>query len=591
MERRMERGRQRRKRAAGERGHADALRLTRRQLLAVGAGTALVLGGCAPSTRTSTKPSATRVPFRLDRPATLAADGTIPAALAEAAPRLLAGRNGIPSTQPATAPAAADLILSFGEVPAGYRSAAVGASAATVLTHLRLPLESVTLAQLQGLLAGTTTDWRSVGAPSTLPVRVFALDGVPLPSGLTLASGAQRVPTVAALVDALRTHEGSLAVAPVEAADWSLRNLGVDGVYPAQGRGSQAATGLAPFTLRLGASQALVDRGLGVRALAAALASTLAAATPTFDVAVAGDIILGRGVNNKMVAYNDYLYPYRKVRDEFLLADWRIANLECTITDLVPPPTDPSTFTFITAKKAVDGLVYSGIQTVGLANNHADNGGVPAFLDMVQTLRERGLTTCGGGSTLAEARQPVIQTVKGVRVALLAYNEIPPGGPYATETSGGIAPIDVATLPQDLANARKQADVVIPFFHWGIEYTKDPTRHQQDVARAAIDAGADMVLGSHPHWIQGIESYKGRLIVYCLGNFIFDQDWSVPTQEGSMLHLYWRGTTLAGVRFVPYRIMDRCQPNLISHADATDIFDRMWTGTDMLARGQYGPEN
>jgi poly-gamma-glutamate synthesis protein (capsule biosynthesis protein) len=267
-----------------------------------------------------------------------------------------------------------------------------------------------------------------------------------------------------------------------------------------------------------------------------------------------------------------------------------VANLECTISDLVSIPTDPATFTFITRKKAVDGLVYAGIQTVTLANNHADNGGVPAFLDMIETLHGHGIATTGGGKDLAEARQPVLQTVKGVRFALLGYNEIPPGGPYATASSGGIAPIDVATLPQDIAAARMLADVVIPFFHWGIEYTKDPTKHQQDVARAAIDAGADMVLGSHPHWIQGIETYKGRLLIYCLGNFIFDQDWSVPTLEGCMLHLYWRGTALVGVRFVPYRIMDRCQPNLLKLSDATDTLDRMWSGTDMLARGQYGPE-
>jgi poly-gamma-glutamate synthesis protein (capsule biosynthesis protein) len=99
-----------------------------------------------------------------------------------------------------------------------------------------------------------------------------------------------------------------------------------------------------------------------------------------------------------------------------------------------------------------------------------------------------------------------------------------------------------------------------------------------------------MVLGVHPHWAQGIESYKGRLIIYALGNFIFDQDWSRPTLEGMLLHLYWRGTTLAGLRFVPVIDEDRCQPRVMSPGEAVDVFERMWSGTDMLARGQYGPE-
>jgi poly-gamma-glutamate synthesis protein (capsule biosynthesis protein) len=211
------------------------------------------------------------------------------------------------------------------------------------------------------------------------------------------------------------------------------------------------------------------------------------------------------------------------------------------------------------------------------------------FGDMLQTLRQRDIAYCGGGATLAEARQATVRTVKGVRVALLGYDDIAPGGPYADVHSPGIARIDLATLPQDLAAARAQADLVIPYFHWGIEYTNTATRYQQQVAHAAIDAGADMVLGSHPHWVQSIESYQGRLIIYSLANFIFDQTWSRETLEGFMLHLYWRGTTLAGIRFVPTLIEDWCQPRIMSPAEAVGVFTRMWSGTDALAAGHYTP--
>jgi poly-gamma-glutamate synthesis protein (capsule biosynthesis protein) len=405
-----------------------------------------------------------------------------------------------------------------------------------------------------------------------------------------MAPSAQTQPDVASLVQAVRSQVGGVALAPLEAADWSVRNLGVDGVYPAQGRGDGVFQSLVPFALRIGARKALVSAGLDVHTLAAALADVLALSVQVLDIAAVGDIMLGRGVNNKMVAHNDYLYPYRGVHDELQMADLRVANLECTITDLVPVPTDPFTFDFVSAKRAVNGLTYAGFSAVTVANNHAGGAGPGTLVDMLETLRGHTIATTGGGGTLGEARTPAIITAKGLRVAMLGYDAISPQCPYATTSSAGLAPIDLATLPHDLAAARAHADLVIPYFHWGIEYTKDPTIDQQRAARAAIDAGADMVLGVHPHWVQAIESYKGRLIIYALGNFIFDQDWSRPTLEGMLLHMYWRGTSLASIRFVPVLDVDRCQPRPMTPAEAVDVFDRMWSGTDMLASGRYGPE-
>ena len=564
------------------------LRFTRRTFLATAATAALA--GC---TQTIT-PRATVTPaspFKLDRPATLYSDGTVPPALAGAALQRISGLDGLAGVTAAPLlQATPDFVLTFGELPAGYSGSAIGASPLTAITHLRVPIDAISADQAHAVLRGAITNWSELGAPYSLPIHLISLKNLPLPAGVSLANNAQTVATADALLSAVRAQAGSVAFVPVELADWSVRNLGINDVYPAQGRGDIQNAALAAPTLRLGAAQQLVERGLNLSQLAASLAPALATATPTFDIAVCADIILGRGVNNKMVQYNDYLYPFRKVRDELMSADWRIGNLECTITDLVPPPLNLTTTTFVTSKRAVDGLVYAGLQTVSLANNHADNAGVEPFIDMISTLHAHQITTCGGGSNLAEARQPVIQRVKGTRVALLAYNEIPPGGPYARVNSAGVAPVDLKTLPDDIAAARQQADLVIPFFHWGIEYTKDPTPIQQQAAHLSIDSGADMVLGSHPHWVQAIEAYKGRLIIYSLGNFVFDQDWSRETLEGCLLHLYWRGTTLAGIRFVPYLIKDRCQPNIVSPAEAVGVFERMWSGTDMLASGNYGPE-
>ncbi len=562
-------------------------RISRRALLTVAA--AATLAGCAaPLTHRAATPTATR--FSLYRAAILATDGTVPSSLAQVALQRLTGTAGLSDVVAAKPGNTADLMLTYGALPKGYVAAIVGTSAATLLTHLRVPIDNVTASQAKGLLAGSLTDWSAIGAPASLPAHVFTLANLPIPSGVSLAANAKPAANVSSLLSALRGQPGSLALAPLEAADWSLRNLGIGGWYPAQGRGPSNAPALPPFTLTLGVSQALAKQGLAPHTLAAALAPLLASAQSTVDMAVVGDIMLGRGVNNQMVARGDYLFPYRAIHDELQSANLRVANLECTITDLVPVPTDPSTFTFVSSAKAVNGLTYAGFDILTVANNHSNGSGPAAFLDMLNTLHSHGIKSCGGGHNIGEARTPAIHEVNGIRVAILGYDIIAPQGPFATATTTGLAPVDLATLPDDIHAARAQADLVLPYFHWGIEYTKDPTEQQQQIARAAIDAGADMVLGNHPHWTQGIETYKGRLIIYSFGNFIFDQDWSRPTMEGMLLHLYWRGTTLASIRFVPVIDENRCQPQIMSPAAAQDLFDRMWSGTDLLASGHYGPE-
>ncbi len=575
-------------------------RISRRELLATGAvvttAVAATLAGCSPFT--ATKKTPTPAPFTLRRPAILAADATVPATLAAAIAGRIINVAGVPSatyTPTAAASAHPDLFLTFAAVPQSYVGVTVGASAYTAVTHLRVPIDGVTTAQARGLLNGSITDWQTVGAPYSLPVKVMWLKGLPLPNGAQLASGATSYDTIDALLNAVRNQPGAYTLLPAEAVDWTTRNLGVDGFYPVRseapaGAAAGATSGLGALTLRLGAAQSLTHEGLVVSKLAAGLGVALVGANRALDMIAVGDIMLGRGVNNQMIANNDYLYPYRPIHDELMTADFRVANLECMITDLVPPPTDPNTFTFISAKKAVDGLVYGGFDTLTLANNHSNAEGQTVFQDMQATLSSNGILHCGGGDNLTEARKPAIKTVRGVRIAILSYDNIAPQGPFATDTSWGLAPIDVTTLPQDLAAARAQADIVIPYFHWGIEYTKDPTQYQQQVARAAIDAGATMVLGNHPHWTQGIENYKGKLIIYSMGNFVFDQDWSEATREGMLIHLYWRNETLVSVRFVATQDVNRCQPRVMDPSEAVGDFDRMWSGTDMLASGEYGPE-
>lgn len=566
--------------------------LTRREFV-VTAAAAAVVAGCAPFSAKG-NPSATSVAtagsFSLNEPAALSGDATIPAGLTQAVAARLGGHGGVSIVYTLDSPVPPpDLMLSFGAAPKGYTTSAIVAQSAWAMaSHLRVPIESLTHAQAQKLLSGGITNWATVGAPTSLPVHVFWLAGLPTPAGVKLPASAVHYPSYAQLLTALRKTPGAVTALPTEALDWSLHHLGVDGVFPAQGRGDPTRGGLGTLGLRLCASDELAKRGCEPAKVGVAAGAALAGAAQTLDIVAVGDIMLGRGVLNQMRARNDYSFPYRAIKDELAEGDLRVANLECMVTDMVPPPTDPFTFTFICPSKGLDGLVYAGFDILTLANNHANGEGQAVFADQRALLTKRGILWCGGGENLAEATKPAIKTVKGTRVAILSYDNIMPQGPFATPTSWGLAPIDTTRLPHDLAAARAHADLVIPYFHWGIEYTKDPTSYQQSVARAAIDAGADMVLGNHPHWTQAIESYKGKLIIYSMGNFVFDQDWSEATMEGMLLHLYWRAGQLVSVRFRPTKDHNRCAPAVMTPAEAVGDFARMWSGTDMLAAGLHG---
>ena len=121
----------------------------------------------------------------------------------------------------------------------------------------------------------------------------------------------------------------------------------------------------------------------------------------------------------------------------------------------------------------------------------------------------------------------------------------------------GLAPLDLPTVVADIRAAREVADVVVPYFHWGMEYTLDPTaRPAGGGARRRRTPGASLVLGSHPHWVQSVEFYRGAFIAYSLGNFVFDQDWSIETQQGVIVRSAWRNGALVAVDLRPIDIQD-----------------------------------
>ena len=242
-----------------------------------------------------------------------------------------------------------------------------------------------------------------------------------------------------------------------------------------------------------------------------------------FDLVAVGDVMLGR-LTAAMVPDYDVGYPLARIREVLEAGDLAFANLECPISDRGEPAAKK--YVFRARPEAAAVLALGGFNLVSLANNHVLDYGPLALLDTMAALEELDIAWAGAGADVAQARQGALLTVKGVRVGVLAYTLPAPGRLYPAWAAGeGKAGTlyyrDQDKMLADLARMRAQADVVIVSMHWGYEYTHGVNAEQKKLGRLLVDNGADLVLGHHPHAPQGIEFYRGKPIVYSLGNFLF----------------------------------------------------------------------
>jgi poly-gamma-glutamate synthesis protein (capsule biosynthesis protein) len=246
----------------------------------------------------------------------------------------------------------------------------------------------------------------------------------------------------------------------------------------------------------------------------------------------AGDIMLA---DKPGEAIERGIDPFQEFADIFSRADAAIGNLECVIATKGAPLPKPWTFR---AKPQVIPVLKKHIDFVSLANNHTGDFGHEAFLEQLELLEKHQLPWFGGGRNCAEARKPWILNMKGCRIALLGYNEFKPRSFEAGPDWPGVAWSVDEQVVADIraARTRHNADLVIPYMHWGWEGEPASPRQKQ-LARTMIDAGADAVIGGHPHVTQEVEYYQGKLIVYSLGNFVFDGFSEGPERIGWLLRL------------------------------------------------------
>ncbi|MFC9845759.1 CapA family protein [Streptomyces sp. NPDC060223] len=418
------------------------------------------------------------------------------------------------------------------------------------------PSRAVGLSASRGLLgdvrSGRRLTWEQLGGTGGVARVVRGRHGAD--SG---AAGAADASDAAAVLDVQRDPD-TVAVVRADALGPGVAALPVDGRDPVgDPRG---------YPVQVGADA-------GPRAVATTLWT--------------GDIMLGRRVGKEIAASGDPTLPFARTARRLAAADLTVGNLECTLSRAGPATQGDDSFAADPA--ALSGLREAGFDVLLLANNHLGDFGAEALRSTVSSARSAGFTTVGAGEDLAAAREPAIVRVGAVRFGILAFNaigETPAAGPASAGAvqlrmpprTGPLSAADLAALEASVRALRARADVVVVCPHWGEQYTHTPVAAQHTVARRLVDAGADAIIASHPHWVQGMELYEGALIAHSLGNFVFDMTFSREVQQGVVLELVFWGAKAMAARLLPVRIGDGGVPSFLGagSAEGREILADVW---------------
>lgn len=285
----------------------------------------------------------------------------------------------------------------------------------------------------------------------------------------------------------------------------------------------------------------------------------------TLTLAATGDLMLARTIGAAL-ARDPTDSPFADVTDVLRSADVTVGNLECAMGSGGTPA--HKAYTFLAPPAAAASLADAGFDVLSLATNHSMDYGPQTLSQTIQLLEAAGIRHAGAGLDEASAHRPVFMSIKGLRLAFLAYVNVPIEGDgfntQSWEAKGdqpGVAWAEPGRIAADVAAARRQADLVIVLLHSGYEGVQLPNDIQRANAHAAIDAGAALVIGSHPHVLQGIEYYHGGVIAYSLGNFVFDG--LMGTGRTAILRVTLGREGVYAVEWVPV-VLRAGRPQLVS---------------------------
>ncbi len=276
----------------------------------------------------------------------------------------------------------------------------------------------------------------------------------------------------------------------------------------------------------------------------------------------AGDVMLSRNVAKYIEEKSDPRYPFSKIADYLRSADLVFGNLEGPIS--ARGKNQGSEYSFRADPKVAEGLVFAGFDILSLANNHAWDWGRDALEDTIDILRANDISPVGAGRNFKEANAPVVKNVGESKIAFFAFTDLYLESLEAGGFSSGISSFYFERIRKDIREIKNSgtADIVVISFHWGEEYKTAVNGTQRNTAHALIDAGADLVVGHHPHVIQEVEKYKDGWIAYSLGNFVFDQNFSEETKTGLILKTIVRDRKIIKIDKVYVNFSIEYQPYL-----------------------------
>lgn len=288
------------------------------------------------------------------------------------------------------------------------------------------------------------------------------------------------------------------------------------------------------------------------------------------SLTLAGDVMMGRRVGEK-IKEKGYRYPFLGVVDILKDSDVTFVNLEAPISKR-GKALKSKRITFKTPPQAAKSLEYAGIDIVSLANNHVLDYGRDALEDTLKFLNRTNIKNIGlyyhhkSWNNKPIKRFEIIRK-NNIRLGFLAYSAIVPGNFLSTEDRPGImsAIFFEKAITKDVKELKKKVDVVVVSLHMGREYFKNVTEYQKAYARKAIDVGADIVVGHHPHVLERIENYKNGLIFYSLGNLVFDQKEQKHkgVSKSMIVKVFFEGSKISYIKIIPV-VIKNYQPRLFA---------------------------
>ncbi|MBN1996366.1 CapA family protein [candidate division KSB1 bacterium] len=272
---------------------------------------------------------------------------------------------------------------------------------------------------------------------------------------------------------------------------------------------------------------------------------------PLVSITAVGDLMLSSYAAD-FVRQKGVDYPFDSTRTFVAAADIAIANLEAPLSNTGTRFAD-KTFTFKVPPYFVAGIKNAGFDVVTCANNHIVDFGCEGLENTLAILDSMGIKYCGAGENVTRACSETVVEHFGVRVAFLGYSMTYPQEFWATAARCGTCYPTDEKLINTIKNAQQNADLVVVSFHWGGEKRIYPKNYQTYFAHLAVDSGADLVLGHHPHVLQGMEIYKGRLIAYSLGNYAFGS-YSHNSRDSICLKTFISPSGLVYARLFPISV-------------------------------------